>query len=102
MKKNYPLQVEGKNPERVLDAVKHDIRRYFKRERARAFPPETNVWRFDCKLGLDESNAQETTEATLFTELSALAAQGATSVHVEINSRADVRGKAPAEGAPQD
>jgi hypothetical protein len=33
MKKNFPLHVEGKNPDRVLDAVKHDIRKYFKREK---------------------------------------------------------------------
>lgn len=99
MKKTYSLQVEGKNPDRVLDAVKHDIRRYFKRERTRPFPPETNVWRFDCKLGVDEARAQETTEATLFNELSVLAQQGAATAFVEIVSRAGLRGKAPAKDA---
>jgi hypothetical protein len=29
MKKNFPLQIEGKNPDRVLEAVKHEIRKYF-------------------------------------------------------------------------
>jgi hypothetical protein len=38
MKKNFPLQIEGKNSERILEAVKHEIRKYFKRERNRAVP----------------------------------------------------------------
>jgi hypothetical protein len=97
MHKIYPLQVEGKNPERVLDAIKHDIRRYFKRERARALPTGNDVWRFDCKLGLDQAQSQDTTEATMFAELSLLSAQGAASVYVEINSRPGLRGKAPAK-----
>jgi hypothetical protein len=35
MRKNYPLTIEGKNRDRVLEAVKHDIRKYLKRERRR-------------------------------------------------------------------
>ena len=38
MKKNFPLQAEGKHPDRVLEAVKHEIRKYFKRERNRDVP----------------------------------------------------------------
>ncbi len=52
MKKNFPLQIEGKNPDRVLEAVKHEIRKYFKRERNRALPKEVDFWDFDCKVGL--------------------------------------------------
>ena len=35
MKKTFQLQVEGKHPERLLEAIKHDIRKYLKRERPR-------------------------------------------------------------------
>ena len=38
MKKTFQLHVEGKNPDRVLDRVKHDVRKYLKRERSRALP----------------------------------------------------------------
>ncbi len=51
MRKTYPLSVEGKNPDRILDAVKHDIRKYFKRERSRPVPAEADFWDFDCKVG---------------------------------------------------
>jgi hypothetical protein len=52
MKKNFPLQIEGKNSERTLEAVKHEIRKYFKRERNRALPKDVDFWDFDCKVGL--------------------------------------------------
>ena len=44
MKKNFPLQAEGKHPDRVLEAVKHDIRKYFKRERSRPVPKDADFW----------------------------------------------------------
>jgi hypothetical protein len=31
MKKTFKLHVEGKNNDRVLDAIKHEIRKYVKR-----------------------------------------------------------------------
>jgi hypothetical protein len=36
LKKTYSLNLEGKNRDRLLDAAKHDIRKYVKRERAKA------------------------------------------------------------------
>jgi hypothetical protein len=44
MKKTYPLTAEGKHPDRVLEAVKHDIRKYFKRERGRPVPAGADFW----------------------------------------------------------
>ena len=33
MRKTFPLTAEGKHPDRLLDATKHEIRKYLKRER---------------------------------------------------------------------
>ena len=33
MRKTYTLNIEGKNRDRLLEASKHDIRKYLKRER---------------------------------------------------------------------
>lgn len=38
MKKTYSLAIEGKHPDRLLEASKHDIRKYTKRERGKAVP----------------------------------------------------------------
>jgi hypothetical protein len=91
MKKNFPLQIEGKNPDRVLEAVKHEIRKYFKRERNRALPKEVDFWDFDCKVGLTADTAQVVKVSAVIENLGALAKEGAASVYVEILNKHGVR-----------
>ena len=38
MKKTFPLTQPKLHPDRVLDAVKHEIRKYLKRERRKPLP----------------------------------------------------------------
>jgi hypothetical protein len=99
MRKTYPLSVEGKHPDRVLDAVKHDIRKYLKRERRRALPEGTDFWDFDCKFGLSSESAVPAHLATVIPQLDAAAREGATSVYVEILARAAKRKPRPAGDA---
>lgn len=91
MKKNFPLQIEGKNPDRVLEAVKHEIRKYFKRERNRALPKEVDFWDFDCKVGLSAESAEVVKVSVVVESLDALAKEGAASVYVEILSKHGIR-----------
>ena len=91
MKKNFHLQIEGKNPDRVLEAVKHNIRKYFKRERNRALPKEVDFWDFDCKVGLTAETAEGVKVSAVIETVGALAAEGAASVYVEILSKHGVR-----------
>jgi hypothetical protein len=91
MKKNFPLQIEGKNSDRVLEAVKHEIRKYFKRERNRALPKEVDFWDFDCKVGLTAETAEGVKVSAVIETVGALAAEGAASVYVEILSKHGVR-----------
>ena len=58
MKKTFQLRPEGKNPDRVLDAIKHEIRKYIKRERRRELPEGVDYWDFDCKFGLAQDTAE--------------------------------------------
>ena len=44
MRKTYLLNIEGKNRDRLLEASKHDIRKYVKRERSRALPEGVDFW----------------------------------------------------------
>ena len=91
MKKNFPLQIEGKNPERILEAVKHEIRKYFKRERNRALPKDVDFWDFDCKVGLTAVSAEVVKVSAVVESLGTLAKEGANSVYVEILSKHGVR-----------
>ena len=91
MKKNFPLQIEGKNPERTLEAVKHEIRKYFKRERNRALPKDVDFWDFDCKVGLNADSAEVVRVSGVIEAVDAAAKSGAASVYVEILSKHGVR-----------
>jgi hypothetical protein len=91
MKKNFPLLVEGKNPDRVLDAVKHDIRKYFKRERGRDVPKGVDFWDFDCKVGLNADTAEVVRVSAVIEAVDAAAKSGAASVYVEILSKHGMR-----------
>ena len=89
--KNFSLQIEGKNPDRVLEAVKHEIRKYFKRERNRVLPKGVDFWDFDCKVGLTAETAEAVKVSAVIESLDALAKEGAASVYVEILSKHGVR-----------
>jgi hypothetical protein len=91
MKKNFPLQIEGKNPDRVLEAVKHEIRKYFKRERNRALPKDVDFWDFDCKVGLTAETAGVVKVSAVIEGVDALAKEGAASAYVEILSKHGIR-----------
>ena len=91
MKKNFPLQAEGKHPDRVLEAVKHEIRKYFKRERNRDLPKGADFWDFDCKVGLTSDSAEVVRVGAVVEAVDATAKSGASSVYVEILSKHGVR-----------
>jgi hypothetical protein len=84
VKKTYLLNITGKNSERLLDASKHDIRKYVKRERARALPAGVDFWNFDCKLGKTESAAVDIHFAALITSIDTLVAEGAEQFYAEV------------------
>ena len=91
MKKNFPLHAEGKHPDRVLEAVKHDIRKYFKRERNRDVPKGVDFWDFDCKVGMTADTAEVVRVSGVIEAVNLAAQSGATSVYVEILSKHGLR-----------
>ena len=91
MKKNFPRQAEGKHPDRVLEAVKHEIRKYFKRERNRDVPKGVDFWDFDCKVGLSAETAEVVRVSGVIEAVDAAAKAGAVQVYVEILSKLGVR-----------
>ncbi|MGK0499258.1 MAG: hypothetical protein ACJAYG_000892 [Oceanicoccus sp.] len=59
MKKTYELSHPKIKVARLIDAAKHDIKKYMKRERRKELPEGANFWSFDCKYGVDELSAKE-------------------------------------------
>jgi hypothetical protein len=102
VKKTYLLNVEGKNRDRLLDAAKHDIRKYVKRERSRPLPPGVDFFDFDCKLGASEAAAESLHFATLMTAIDALLKDGAEQFYVEVVTTHGHRSARPKGAGPND
>ncbi len=102
MRKTYSLQAQGKkHPDRVLDAVKHDIHRYFRRERDRALPAGVDFWDFDCRVGTTADSADSVRASEVIATVDALARSGAEAVYVEILVKHGVRTpRPPKDDAP--
>ena len=95
MKKTYALDIEGKNRDRLLDASKHDIRKYVKRERAKPLAPGSDFWDFDCKLGGSAATVQPVHFAALMTAVDALVKDGAGAFYIEVTAKAGHRTAKP-------
>lgn len=89
MKKIFKLTDPKKHADRVLEAVKHDIRKYVKREKKKDLPEKaTMYWDFDCKIGATAADAQVVKYEKLIKALDAVKASGATECYVEILAKA--------------
>jgi hypothetical protein len=95
LKKTYALKVEGKNRDRLLDAAKHDIRKYVKRERAKPLPEGADFLDFDCKVGIGPVDAAAVHFAALMAAVDALVKDGANQFYVEITSKPGHRAARP-------
>jgi hypothetical protein len=100
VRKTYLLNVEGKNRDRLLEASKHDIRKYVKRERGRALPAGVDYWDFDCRFGSNAANAEMVHFATLMGLIDTLAKEGGEQFYVEVVTKHGLRTARPrdAEG----
>ena len=87
MRKIFPLQVEGRHPDRVMDALRHDIRKYLRRERRRELPEGADYWDFDCRFGTTRDNAESVHLGSLFALIDAVAREQGKEVYVEILAR---------------
>ena len=60
MKKTFKIiYPKTKAAARLIEAAKHDIRKYLKRERKKTLPEGVDFWDFDCKFGHVAGDAKE-------------------------------------------
>jgi len=51
MKKTFKLTHPKIKVPRLVEAVKHDVKKYLRRERRKKLPEGVDFWDFDCKFG---------------------------------------------------
>ena len=95
MKKVFKLQQENKNPERQLDAVKNEIRKYMKRERKKKLPEDAIFWDFDCRFGESSEAAEAISASEIITALNKAHEAAWSECYIEIIAKASMK-KEPA------
>jgi hypothetical protein len=58
MKKTIALTHTKIKTARLVESIKHDIKKYLARERRKTLPDSTDYWTFDCKFGASQETAE--------------------------------------------
>jgi hypothetical protein len=88
MKKTFALTHSKLNTARLVDAIKHEIKKYLARERRKPLPQGLDYWTFDCRFGAAEDVAKEIHTAEINKHIDAAVAQELPAFYVEILARA--------------
>ena len=89
MKKTIALTHTKIKPARLVESVKHDIKKYLGRERRKTLPEGTDYWTFDCKFGASEDTAEVIYTSEINKKIDEAAEQELTEFYVEILARAE-------------
>jgi hypothetical protein len=86
MKKTFPLHDPRKADARVLDAIKHEVRKYVQRELKKAHPDGAKRRTFACFVGPNQTEVHEATLKDVSTAIDRVAQAGGDQVFIEIKS----------------
>ena len=87
MKKTFKLDHPKIKLPRVVDSVKHEIKKFIKKERQQTLPSNARFWGFDCKLGQSEETAIEVHQAALSKSIDELVEKNIMTIYVEITAK---------------
>jgi len=101
LKKVFKLTQENKHPDRVLDSIKYEVRKYLKRERKKSLPGDSAFWEFECRFGKDSSLAQSTKASEIIHALDKAKEEGWDACYIEIVAKASQKMKKKPEPAEE-
>ena len=88
MKKTFALTHPKLQPARLVDAIKHDIKKYLARERRKQLPDGADYWTFDCRFGATEDVAKKIFTSEINKHIDAAVEQELASFYMEILAKA--------------
>ncbi|MFT5719807.1 MAG: hypothetical protein ACI9W6_000095 [Motiliproteus sp.] len=91
MRKTFVLTHEKIKVARMIEAAKHDVKKYLKRERNKELPEGADFWDFDCKYGLTKQDASTIELAQINKSMDAAEAVQAESFYLEILAKPGYR-----------
>ena len=102
MKKLFPLKLDNKHPDRVLEGIKYEIRKYMKRERKKKLPEDATFWDFDCRAGKSGDEAESMSANEIITALDKASEAGWDACYIEILAKPVQKARAkPSEDAEE-
>jgi len=84
MKKTFNITHPKIKVARLFEGVKHDVKKYVKRERNKKLPAGVDFWDFDCKYGLTEGESEVVHLSAINKHIDEAEKSGLTSFYVEI------------------
>lgn len=96
MKKTFNLVHPKIKAPRIVDSIKHDIKKFLKKEREQSLPSGMKYLTFDCKVGQTEESAGAVPLDELTNTIDDLVVNKAKSIYVELAAKpvASLDGKA--------
>jgi hypothetical protein len=88
MKKTIALTHPKIVTARLVESIKHDIKKYLGRERRKTLPEGTDYWTFDCQFGPSQDAAVEVYTSEINKKIDEAVEQELTEFYVEILARA--------------
>jgi len=99
MKKTFKLTHEKIKLPRLVEAIKHEVKKYIKRERRRDLPEDADYWDFDCRFGVDEASSKVIHMSEINKYIDWAEAEQLETFYLEIMVKPCRRMKAPPEEA---
>ena len=95
MKKTFIMSHPKIKLPRLVEAIKHEVKRYLQRERRKPLPPGVDYWDFDCRYGADEASAEVIHVADINKAISRAEEQQLASFYLEILAKPGHRSNKP-------
>jgi hypothetical protein len=97
MKKTFNLTHPKLKVPRLVEAIKHEVKKYIKRERKKTLPKGVDFWDFDCRFGVDEATSEVIHVSAINKYISQAESKQFESFYLEILANPGHRSKKPIE-----
>lgn len=95
MKKTFKMTHPKIKVPRLVEAIKHEVKKYIQRERRKPLPPGVDFWDFDCRFGADEASSEVIHVADINKAISQAEEQQRESFYLEILAKPGHRSNKP-------
>ena len=97
MKKTFQMTHPKLKLPRLVEAIKHEVKKYIKRERRKTLPTDVDFWDFDCRFGVDEATSEVIHISAINKYISQAESKQLESFYLEILVKPGHRSKKPIE-----